>query len=170
MATYRLPILNSATKPDNNGNTYPDPLAVNFSPTNKRYDVMLTAFTSQSARQGIAGKFAVPKNYVGTAKIVVVWSTTATSGDVVWDFDYTAVGGDTTETLDPSTDQESVTGTDSAAATARRKQDLSINLTSANLAVDDQVLFNFFRDGADAADTLAATAYLFDLFFEYADV
>lgn len=169
MATFRLPILNTFVKPDTNGNTYWEPESVNFSPTNKRYDHMVVAFTSQSAKQGISGKFTVPKNYVGTAKIIIEWATTATTGDCGWAVAYTAVASG--ETLDPSTDQEApATVTQTTSATARLRNETSITLTSANLAVDDEVLFNFYRDGAAAGDTLAATAWLFNLIFEYADV
>lgn len=167
MATLRIPIINAYTLPK--ANCIVEPASKNFG-ANDRYEHEVLAFVSQSARQGFAGKFTVPKNYVGTAKIAVVWSTTATSGDVVWDCDYRAVGGDSAESLDPTTDQEAVTGTDTASGTARQRQEILITLTSGNFAVDDEVLFNFFRDAADGADTLAATAYLFSLFFEYADV
>jgi hypothetical protein len=147
MTTFRLPIINGYTKPDNNGNTYFEPAAINFG-SNDRYDHMLLAFTSQSAKQGIAGKFTVPKNYVGTAKIIIVWATTATSGDVAWNVAYTSVGGDGAESLDPSADQEAPSNvTDTASGTARRRMETSITLTSANLAADDEVLFNFTRDG-----------------------
>jgi hypothetical protein len=170
VATHRLPIINAWTKPDNNGDTYFEPMAINFG-SNDRYDHMLLAFTSQSAKRGIAGKFTVPKNYVGSAKIIIAWSTTATSGDVDWEINYTAVGGDSAESLDPAADQEAPADvTDTASGTARRRQECEISLTSGNLAADDEVLFNFYRDAAAAGDTLAATAYLFGLFFQYADI
>lgn len=168
MATYRLPILAWSCLPDSNGSTYFEPASLNFG-TNDLYPHMLIAFADQAAKEGLSGSFVVPQNYVGTANIVPVWSTTATSGDVVWDFEYTAVGGDAAESLDPAANQEAVTGTDTAGGTARRRQELSIALTAGNLAAGDTVLFSFFRDGVNAADTLAATAYLFELFFEYAD-
>lgn len=169
MATHRVSIINAYTKPDNNGNTVFEPAALNFG-ANDRYQHMLIAFKSQTLKEGIGGKFTVPKNYVGTAKIIIVWSTTATAGDVDWEFGYTAVSGDAAETLDPSTDQEvPADATDTAAGTARFKQEISIALTSGNLAADDEVLFNFYRDAAAAGDTLAATAYLFALLFEYVD-
>lgn len=170
MATWRMPIINAHTVPDNNGNTYFEPASNNFG-TNGRYKHNVLAFTSQSAKQGIAGKFVVQKNYVGSAKVIIEWATTATSGDVAWAIAYTAVGGDGAESLDPSTDQEAPANViDTAPGTARRKAETSITLTAANLAADDEVLFNFYRDGAAAGDTLAATAWIFSLLFEYADV
>lgn len=168
MSTFRLPILAWSTLPDSNASTYFEPSNLNFG-TNGLYPHLLLSFNDQANREGISGSFVVPQNYVGSAKIVPVWATTATSGVVVWDFDYTAVGGDSAESLDPAANQEAVTGSDTASGTSRRRQELSISLTSANLAAGDTVLFNFYRDGADAADTLAASAFLFELFFEYAD-
>ena len=168
MATHRIPIINFATKPDNNGDTYFEPSAINLN-ANDRYDHMVLAFTDQGAREGVAGKFVVPKNYVGTAKIIVVWRTTATTGDVVWDFDYRAVGGDSSESMDPTTDQETLTVTDTASGTARQRQECSMTATAGNFAADDEVLFNFYRDGVNASDTLAASAWVDSLIFEYAD-
>lgn len=167
MATHRIPIINSHTLPDTSGTVYFDPSS--NTDANDRYVHFNVAFSSQAARQGFGGKFVVPKNYVGTAKVIVVWRTTATSGAVVWDFDYSPIGGDSAESMDPSADVESVTVTDSASGTARQRQEASMTLTGANLAVDDEVLFNFYRDGVDAADTLAATAWAESVLFEYAD-
>lgn len=167
MATHRLPIINAHTMPDSSGTVFFD-VSSNVD-TNDRYNHLLLAFTSQGARQGVAGKFVVPKNYVGTASIIVVWRTSATSGDVVWDFDYTAVGGDNSESMDPSSDQETVTVTDTAGGAAQRRMECSMSLTAANLAADDEVLFNFYRDGVNASDTLAASAWVESILFQYAD-
>jgi hypothetical protein len=167
--THRIPILNAHTLPDANGTVIFEPSSLNLD-ANDRYPHLVIAFTSQSAKHGFGGKFTVPKNYVGSAKVVAVWRTTATSGDVAFAVAYTAVGGDATESMDPNTDQEAPSNvTDTASATARRRQEVTITLTSGNLAVDDEVLFNFYRDGADGADTLAATAWLENLLFEYSD-
>ncbi|HEU0142904.1 MAG TPA: hypothetical protein VFQ79_24500, partial [Bryobacteraceae bacterium] len=150
------------------GNVYAEPAAVNFQ-SNDRYPQMVFAFLDTSTRDGLGGRFAVPKNYAGSPKIVVDWSTTATAGNAVWDFDYTAVGGDAAESYDPSADQQSVTVTDAASATARRRQSCEMSLTASNLAPDDTVQFTLFRDGA-GGDTIAATLYLFGLYFEFSDV
>ena len=167
---HRIPMLNAHAAPDANGTVIFTLSSVNFSPTNKRYPHHVVEFTSQSAKHGLSGKFTVPKNYIGTAKVIVKWSTTATTGDVAWAVAYTAVGGDAAESLDPAADQEAPANvTDTASGTARRLQVASITLTSGNFAVDDEVLFNFYRDGADGNDTLAATAYLFNLEFEFSD-
>jgi hypothetical protein len=168
MATFVMPIVNAACKPDNNGDTYFEPANVNLL-ANDFYDRVVMAFASQSARRGFSGAFRVPANYVGTPKIVGKWLTTATSGDVVFDFDYRAVADN--ESGDPTTDQESVSVTETADGTARDENAFELALTAANLAPGDLVLFSFVRDAADAADTLAATAWVeaADLGFQYAD-
>ena len=167
MATFRLPILNFAAQPGSSGNVWFEPASVGFG-SNDRYPHTVAVFKDTSTKDSLAGKFVVPKNYVGTPKIIVAWSTAATSGDAIFDFDYTAVGGDAAESLDPSADQQSVTVTDAASGTARQRQECEMALTAANLAVDDEVLFNFSRDGA-SSDTIAASVYVFSLFFQYTD-
>jgi hypothetical protein len=166
VATYLLPLLNGHTLPDATGDVYLEPSSVTFG-SNDRYNHLLLAFTSQSARRGIAGKFRVPDNYVSGAAVAIRWVTTATSDDCVWDVDYTAIGSG--ESYDPSADQQSASVTDTAAGTARLLNWATISLTAGNFAPGDEVQFLFVRDAADAADTLAATAYLVGLYFSYSD-
>lgn len=167
MATHRIPILNWATVPDTSGNVFLESYDVKA--TNDVWDRLVTIFNDTATRIGLRGGFTVPKNYVGTAKIVVVWTSTATSGDVEWDFDYRAVGGDNSESLDQSGTQETVNLNDTAPGAAHRRMECLLTLTSANLAVDDEVEFELFRDGTDGGDTMAAAAILFNLLFEYSD-
>ena len=167
MATHRIPILNWACIPDASGNVFFEPYDVKA--TNDVWDRLVCIFNDTSTRLGLRGGFTVPKNYVGTAKIIVVWTSTATSGDVEWDFDYRAVGGDNSESLDQSGTQESVNINDTAPGAAHRRMEASLSLTSANLAADDEVEFELFRDGTDAGDTMAAAAIVFAVLFEYAD-
>lgn len=119
-------------------------------------------------RLGLNGGFTIPKDYVGSATLVIVWTSTITTGDVVWDFEYRAVGGDDSESLDQAGTQESVSVTDTAPSAANERMEATIALTSANFAVDDEVEFYFARDGTDAADTMAGAAMLFSLIFQYA--
>jgi len=170
MATYRLPIINSFSIPDTRlttGNVIPEPMNINFG-TNNRFRHLLIRFLDTSTKDGLAGKFKVPKNYVGSAKIIIDWSATVTTGNVVWGFDYNhaAAGG----SMDPSTDTESLTVTSAAPGTARLLVEASISVTSSNLAIDDEVMFLFSRVGSSGSDTMASNAYLFSLLFEYTDV
>jgi hypothetical protein len=167
MATHRIPILGFGTVPDTSGNVFFEPYDVKA--TNDVWDRLVLIFNDTATRLGVHGGFTVPKNYVGTAKIIVVWTATATSGDVEWDFDYRAVGGDDSESLDQSGTQESVNNNDTAPGAAHRRMECSLTLTSSNLAVDDEVEFGLFRDGTDGGDTMAAAAIVFQVLFEYAD-
>lgn len=175
MATHRIPILGFATRPDDTGEAFFEPADINFGSNDLARAFVLALGSGLAAqptvRHGVYGRFRVPKNYIGSPVVVVEWSATLTSGDVVFDFDYNAVGGNDAESLDPSGWQESETVTDTAPGTARRKLSASFTgITGGNLAVDDIVDFFFGRDGADGSDTMAGRAYAFELTFEYADV
>lgn len=169
MATHVIPILGHGTLADTSGSVYQEPAAVNFQ-ANDRYPHLVWVFADTSTRLVLGGTFRVPANYVGTAKILVVWGTTVTTGKVTWEFNYTAIA--TGETADPSADQEAVTSTGTTVpGTARLYAEESITLTSANLAAGDTVQFGLARDGSDATnDTAAASAYVANVYFSYADV
>ena len=167
MTTHRVPILGWGTVPDGSGNVFFEPYDVKA--TNDVWKRLVVIFNDTAARIGLRGGFTVPKNYVGNAKIIVVWTATATSGDVEWDFDYRAVGGDDTESLDQSGVQESVNLNDTAPSAAHERMEAALALTAANLAADDEVEFELFRDGTDAGDTMAAAAIVFAVLFEYTD-
>ncbi|MCC7045063.1 MAG: hypothetical protein IT183_14455 [Acidobacteria bacterium] len=173
MATHRRSILGAATTPDTAGACWQEPYSILA--TNDVWGYLIWRFGSSNAaapttRIGLRGNFNVPKNYVGSAKIIVVWTATGTSGDVAWDFDYRAVGGNDAESLDQAGTQESATVTDTAPSAAHERMEAQITLTASNLAADDTVQFELFRDGTDAADTMAFSAIVHDVLFEYADV
>jgi hypothetical protein len=174
MATHRLPILGFGLKPDTSGKVWIEPQSVLG--TNDVFDNMIVRIDNDGAnnaqlstRNGVYGRFFVPKNYVGTAAVIIHWTATVTSGNVVFDFEYRAVGGDDAESLDQSGTQESVTGTDANPSAAWERNELSINLTGSNFAVDDTVNFFLARDGVDANDTAASATLIYNAFFQYAD-
>lgn len=167
MTTHRIPILGFGMKPDNSGDVFIEPYSVKA--TNDVWDRMVIIFNDTATRIGLHGGFPVPKGYVSAANLIIVWTTTAIVGDVEWDFDYRAVGGNDSESLDQSGTQESVNSNDTAPSAVHERLEKSIALTDANFAVDDTVEFTLFRDGTDGGDTMAAAAILFELFFEYAD-
>jgi len=175
MATHRIPILGPGFALEDSAKVWlekSDVLA-----TNDVWDRLIIRIdengannTQLSTRVGFFGSFNVPKNYVGTAVIVPVWTATVTSGNVVFDFDYRAVGGDDAESLDQSGTQEAVTLTDANPSAAwERNAPTGMTLTSSNLAADDTVLFYFARDGADANDTAASATLIYDLLFMFND-
>lgn len=167
MATHRIPILGWGTVPDTSGNVFFEPYDVKA--TNDVWDRLVCIFNDTATRIGLRGGFTVPKNYVGAPKIIVVWTSTAITGDVEWDLDYRAVGGDDVESLDQVGTQESVNLNDTAPSAVNERMEVALALTAANLAVDDEVEFELFRDGTDAGDTMAAAATVFAVLFEYAD-
>ena len=166
MATYRVSIFGSLI-PDSSGNVYYDNYA-NIA-SNDVWKHQPLVFKDTSTRDIAYGLFNVPKNYVGTAKVYPVWTTTATSGNCIWDFDYRTVGGDDTTSLDQSGVEEALTVTDAAPGAAHRRLTPSMTFTAANLAADETVEFLIARDGA-SSDTIAASVMLHDLIFEWADV
>lgn len=165
MATFQTSILGVNTREDNSGNVFVEPFSVKA--TNDLFSPDVAIFNDSGTRIGLRGVFRVPQNYVGSPAILIEWTSTATSGNVVWDFDYRAIA--TGESLDPSTVQEAATVTDAAPASAMNRESASISLTGANLAAGDLVLFELFRDGANGSDTMAAAAILMHAYFQYAD-
>jgi hypothetical protein len=169
MSTFRLPLLTWSSVPDTSGNVWIEPLDI--AATNDVWDHLVWRFKDTATRIGLRGSANIPKNYnsSGTTALIVVWSSTATSGDVEWDFDYRAVGGNDSESLDQAGTQESVNLNDTAPGAAWRRLECSITLTASNLAADDTLQFEVFRDGTDGGDTMAADAYMFGLFLQYTD-
>lgn len=133
---------------------------------NDRYPHLVLIFNDTATKISCGVRVVVPKNYIGTVNLVIIWETTATTGNAVWDFDYTAVA--TAESLDPSADQQSVTVTTAASGTARNRIESSMALTAGNLAIDDVIIGNLSRDGA-SADTIAAALSVEAVFLEYND-
>jgi putative transposon-encoded protein len=164
MATHRVFIPATAFSFDTSGNVYPKPSAIDD--VNDRFSHEILAFKDSGTRIGACAPFTVPKNYVSTPKVVIVWKSTATAGAVVWDADAKAVADG--ESLDPSTDDDAQTVTTTTPGTARLRKDSTLSL-SGTYAPDDEVLLAVYRDGAQAADTLAAEALFEGVFFEYAD-
>jgi hypothetical protein len=167
MATQTQAMLNKATKPDTSGSVFPEPYSVKA--TNDVWDFTVTIFNDTSTRIGIYGCFKVPNNYVQTAKFNIYWTSTAITGNAVWEIDYRAVGGNDTESMDQTGNQESLSVTDAAPGAAQRRLVATMTATSGNFAAGDLVEFEFFRNGASGSDTMAAAATLFDLEFEYSD-
>jgi len=165
MATHRIPILGWQTAPDTSGNCYLNSY-INLA-TNDFWRHLHWNFANPSADIKLYGIFNVPKNYVGTAALIVNWTSTVTSGNFGIEFGYRAVGGNDTESLDQATAQETVNTTDVAPGAGDRLMEISLSLTSSNIVADDKVEFYFARD--DSADTLAGIVQLVDLYFQYAD-
>jgi len=168
MATHLIDVLGSATLPEGvSVPVYVEP-AAQFQ-ANDRYPQLVFVFPDTATRLKLGFGFTVPQNYVGAAKLRLVWATTVTTGKVVWECDYRAIAD--TESADPSTDQESTASTGvTVPGSARLLVVTEITLTAANFAAGDWVQGVIVRDGADTTnDTAAASAYLFAAQFSYSD-
>jgi len=67
----------------------------------------------------------VPKNYIGTAKIILRWATSATSGNSLWKVNYKAIADG--ESHDPSTDDEDASfGSIAVPGTARLEKESTL--------------------------------------------
>jgi hypothetical protein len=167
MATLDIPVLWNAGKPDTSGNVYAVPSSIDR--TTAPWIAQSVAFKDSGTRIGWGLRFRVPQSYVGTAVVVITWASSVTTGNVVWDFDYRALTGDNAESTNQAGTQEAVTVTDGAGGTAWFQMIATISLTSGNFAANDEVQAIIYRDGSDAADTLAATTFLDSLVFRFND-
>lgn len=167
MSTFRLPILGANTLPDASGNVFFEPYTVKA--TNDVWGYGVWVFNDTATRIGLRGAFDVPLNYIGSANLIIIWTSTATSGDVEFDFDYRSVGGNDTESLDQNSAQESVNLNDTAPSATDERMELSIPLADGNFAPGDTVQFELFRDGTDGGDDMAAAITVHRVSFEYAD-
>lgn len=168
MTTIRKPIFGHQTTPDpSSGDAFQEPYSIKA--TNDQWKHSVFVFNDSGTRIGIYGVFDVPLGYVDGASVVRVWTSTAIVGDVEWDFDYRSVGGDDSESLDQAGVQESVNSNDTAPSAAHERMETTTALTDGNFSPGDTVQFYLVRDMTDAGDTMAASALLFEAFFEYND-
>lgn len=172
MATRRISVWGGSLNLDTSGKVSIEPASIlGTNDVDKslviRIDEDYTNGTQLSTKAGVYFGFQVPKDYVGTPKIVVVRQCTAIVGDEVWDADYKPVAN--AETLDPVSFNTSDTATITVPGTANHKSEVSISLAAEALVVDDWVLCYVARDGVAAGDTLAGASLIRDIAFEYAD-
>lgn len=168
MATHRIDILGALTKFDSSGEVYIEPFTA--AGVNDQFDhYVLVMNDDDSNKVGVSGVFEVPQNYVDNAAIIVVWTANVTSNDAVFDFDYRAVGGNDTESLDQASYQESATVTDTAPSAVHERLEASISLTAGNLAAGDTVEFKLSVDGANANCTISDKCLIYGILFEYTD-
>lgn len=168
MATQQISML-ANVNPDATGRCWMEPYDVVA--TNDVWKGLVFRFKDPGATEahGLYGWLSVPQNYVGTAVVIPVWTSTATTGNCYWRITYRAISGDNTESMDQTSNQEQVRQVDVAPGAANRRLTPSITLTSANFAAGDTVEFLFERQSNSSDDTMAADAVLFDLLFQYAD-
>jgi len=163
MATHRISIFGVGSIPDTSGEVF-----------SERYDVtdtaavwkgLILAFKDSGTKDGISGSFPVPQNYVGSPKLVVVWTANATSGTVV--FDWSVLPRSAGDDMGAGWDRETETDSTTKGGTAFTQEVNEITLTAGDYVAGDEVLFELFRD--TITDTMAAKCLVFNAYFEYAD-
>lgn len=165
MATHRVSF-HGLLVPDTGGNVFWQPSSI-LDTNDLAPSVPVLIFKDTATLDTAVATVMVPKNYVGTAQIILRYKTTVTTGNTLWTADYRAIAE--TESGDPSTWQESLAGTATAVpGTTNLLKDITFTLTSANLAADDTLLIRIGRNGA-GADTAAASLQLIDAILEYTD-
>lgn len=167
MTTHFMSIINWNTVPDTSGSCFLasyDVLA-----TNDQWDHLVFTFNDSGSKIGFFGAFRVPNTFAASPTIVPIWTSTATSGSVVWQLDYRTVGGDDTTSLDQTGTEETASALDAAPTAANRRLTASIAPTAANFAAGETVEFFFNRRCDHASDTMAAAATLHGLYFNYSD-
>jgi hypothetical protein len=177
MATIRVPILGVGALPipgGQVGDVFFQPYSV-LPGAGTTWNRMICRFGLSNSAQptvdmGLAGSFIVPKNYVGSPRIVYSWTATVTTGDVCWQFYCNAFRGDDVNSMAIGAWMEGVTLVDTAPGAAHRRLEISAPMTAANFQPDDDVIFLIYRLGSHALDTMPGSAILFDALFEYSDV
>ncbi len=169
MATHRIPILGSMTRPDDSGEVWFEPFSIEA--VNDLYGHLVLVFDDPSGRRACYGSFEVPQDYVGAGKMVVVYTTPTTVGNRFrFELNTNAVGGTDIESLDPlaAANSSAVNASPPSAAFER----METSLTLSNVAAGESVLFSLFRDGAQVSpndDDVADKALVLAVLFEYSD-
>lgn len=159
--TARVDLLDNM-RPDNSGNATYQPAA--DTQTNDRYPQNVGQFIDTGTKDCLGFRFTVPGNYSAAPVFRVIWTSTATSGNAIWDVDYSSAAN--TASLDPSADEEAVTATTAAPGSSQTGVSSTMAATAGNFAIGDVVQGRFCRDGA-SADTIAAALVVYGLTFEY---
>lgn len=157
---------------DATGDAFFEPYSILATNDSFRHAVLRLGANNAAAptvKSGFYASIRIPEDYntSGTVTIEVEWTSTLTSGDAVFDFDYRSIGGNDTESLDQSGYTESLTVTDTAPSAANEKMTATMTVTASNLAAGDILEFFSGRDGADAADTLAGSAIVHSVILKY---
>jgi len=156
--------LGHGTVPDSSGDVFFEPWSVKATGA-PAIDPLVLIFNDSGAKDGVRGSFRVPENYVGSAKLLIVWTSSATAGTCV--FDWSVLPRSGAEDMGAAAARTTETVNVTKGGTADFREESSMALTDGDYAAGDEVLFELFRD--TITDTMAAAAVVFGVYFEYAD-
>lgn len=160
--TIILPITAAVPDPTN-------PPAMAFaSGTNRPY----LAFDGSATIESCIWTFRMPADYASGLTAKIQWSgssSTTTSDTVQWTVYVMALTPDVDGAADSdSYDTENVVSDDILGTTAKRIQEASVSLSSADsIAAGDYVAIRILRDYSDATDDLAEDVWLWAFSLEY---
>ena len=152
--------------PDTSGNVFAESYAVKA--TNDTFPAEVWIFNDSGADMLLHCRVRIPDDYSSSPVIKFEWTSTATSGNVIWGVAYLGVGGDDSESMDQAAAAEKKEVTNAAPSAAHeRKLPSAAALTAGNFVAGETLQVIISREGADALDTMAAAAILFDVYLEY---
>lgn len=168
MATHRISIMGANTVPDSSGKVFMDIIenqaTIGTGTLNQLCMVMQP--TAAGGDVGFSGSFSIPKNYVGSPKIIVKGILDGTPADILA-FGFAMIGIADAEAVDAAYEAADLVNKSSwVGYTDEDLLELTITLT-VTIAVDDQVFYNFFRD--DSVEDTTQNFLLTSLEFQYSD-
>jgi hypothetical protein len=100
----------------------------------------------------------LPADFSGTIDARIIWRTSATSGNAKWSLSTICTDVAATVTDDPAFNTASTVTTAAPGTTLRIQTSSITGVTATGCAAGNLLHVKLFRDGNDAADTIAATA------------
>ena len=120
-----------------------------------------------SGDHGVHGRFTVPKNYVGSEKLIIRGIIDGAPTTTTLGFGYQSKPLADDEAYDAALGTARLASESSISQADEDVYEFEIDISSDTYAVDDDVDFYFFVD--DSAHTYTGNILLTGLFFEYAD-
>lgn len=153
--------------PDSSSDCFAQPASILL--TNDRWDRLIYRFGASNVanptlKAGLAGGFQIPDSFLGNSFVVIDFTSTVTSGNAIWSFEYLVVSGNNVHTIDTNLITETIAFTGSAAAAAGNRVVVSQSLAGPFLP-GCHVLYRLQRDGTAGADTIAGSAILLNAQF-----
>lgn len=171
MATHRVPFLNWTAKPDDSGLVYLEPYKVTA--TNDLYSPYTLVFdTPGAAQRELFGQFEVPNNYASAGVVEVIYTSPVTTGSRFRiGFEYSAIGGNDSESLDPAAWVAASAVNASVPTTAQNR--MTAQLTATSLTAGESIIYSLFRDGSQSDpddDDVTGKLVVKAAIFQYSDV
>lgn len=167
MATHRLPILGPGTVPDDG--VYINKVKNELTLTGADGEELCFVMPDPNGGgdHGVWGKFAVPKNYVGTPVLVIRGIIDGTVGATNVGFGVTMLGRADNEAYDTAIGTEATASFTSNSYADEDVFEETITITE-TLAVDDDVTFHLYIDDS-VATPFTGNILMTGLFLQYSD-